>query len=279
MLPAKISLPYIDLALEHIQLGDSDVEKVFGHHVHWGYWADPSSADGSLDDFAAAAEQLSQKVYAAANVKTGDLILDAGCGFGGTIASLNKQYNQLSLVGLNIDPRQLERAKQTVHPQPSNQISFVEGDACQLPFADASFDVVLAVECIFHFPSRAAFFQEARRVLRPGGKLAICDFVPISIFQPIRLLLTRLANSSVSSTFGRVNSEYTLADYTQLAKDTGFTLTLKEDITTNTLPTYPVVRRLYSKIGKTNSAKVVTQTEQLSRFGLVRYLILSFTAT
>src|SRR5438034_5931485 len=45
-----------------------------------------------------------------------------------------------------------------------------EADACALPFPDASFDRVLAVECIFHFPSRLRFLKEAARVLKPGGR-------------------------------------------------------------------------------------------------------------
>ncbi|NJP11270.1 MAG: methyltransferase domain-containing protein [Leptolyngbyaceae cyanobacterium RU_5_1] len=277
MQSAKIPLPYFDILLEHINLGDAAVQKTFGRHVHWGYWENPWKADGSVDDFAAAAEQLTQRVYAAANVKEGDRVLDAGCGFGGTIASLNENFSNLNLVGLNIDPRQLERARQEVQPHGNNQIEFVEGDACQLPFADASFDVVLAVECIFHFPSRADFFHEARRVLRPGGRFAICDFVPLPVFNPIRRLLTNKVVSAVEDTYGRVNSECTLADYRKLATDSGFTLTLKEDITGKTLPTYPVIRRLFEQLDKPDSAQATAEVELVSRLGLLRYLILGFT--
>ena len=57
----------------------------------------------------------------------------------------------LEMTGLNIDPRQLEVARKEVLPENGNTIDFIEADAVSLPFPDDTFDVVLAVECIFHF--------------------------------------------------------------------------------------------------------------------------------
>ncbi|MEO0868370.1 MAG: class I SAM-dependent methyltransferase, partial [Cyanobacteria bacterium J06642_11] len=209
MKPAQIPMPYFDILLEQLRLGNPTVRQAFGRHVHWGYWADPTQADGSIKDFAIAAETLCQRVYTAANVKERDRLLDVGCGFGGTIASLNEQFQNLDLTGLNIDPRQLERARQEIQPLHQNQIHFVEGNACELPFEDNSMDVILAVECIFHFPSREIFFQEAQRVLRPGGCLGICDFVSTPIFKATQQFLDRFINPVVAGTFGRADSNVT----------------------------------------------------------------------
>lgn len=276
MRPANISMPYFDILLEQLSLGEATIQQAFGRHVHWGYWANPDLADGSVEDFAIAAENLCQRVYTAAGVKEHDRLLDAGCGFGGTIASLNEQFQSLEMTGLNIDPRQLDRARQEVQPRANNQIAFVEGDACQLPFADGSMDVVLAVECIFHFPSREAFFREVRRVLRPGGRLGICDFVSTPIFKAFQQLLATFTNPMLSGTFGRANSCFTRSDYRMLAQKTGFQLTSQEDITRQTLPTYPVVGHVFDQAGSPKAVRDVAAVEKISQFGLLRYLILSF---
>ena len=276
MRPANIPLPYFDILLEQLSLGDEAIQQAFGRHVHWGYWPQPAQADGSVDDFAIASERLCQRVYQAAGVKENDRLLDAGCGFGGTIASLNEQFQSLQLTGLNIDPRQLTRANQTVKPLANNQIAFVEGDACQMPFAEASMDVVLAVECIFHFPSRARFFQEAQRVLRPGGHLGICDFVSVPAFRALQKLLPKSGESLLTGAYGRVDTYFTLAYYQSLAQATGFHLTYQEDITRNTLPTYPVVSQLFERAGNPEVSRATATVGLISKLGLLRYQIFSF---
>lgn len=67
-----------DRLLEKINLGDEQFKQAFGRHIHWGYWTNPTQADGSVEDFASAAENLSRRVYTAARVKESDRVLDAG---------------------------------------------------------------------------------------------------------------------------------------------------------------------------------------------------------
>ncbi|MBP5971183.1 methyltransferase domain-containing protein [Brasilonema sp. CT11] len=276
-------LRYFNIFLDSIEHKDDDLIKAFGHHVHWGYWKSTSLANNSVDDFRKAAEELSCQMSTAAGVADNQSVLDVGCGFGGTIASINERFKQMNLVGVNIDDRQIARARQQVKAAETNQVEFVEADACNLPFADASFDVVLAVECIFHFPSRELFFKEARRVLRPGGRLAVCDFIPVDMLMPGLGILDFFMGDFLTQTYGQSNLRYnySLSDYEKLAQKTGFILSQQRDITVNTLPSYEITRQLMRKatppgIGAEIDNLVNQAMEWVSRQGLLRYMIFSF---
>lgn len=172
-------------------------------------------------------------------------VLDCGCGFGGTLASLNERFSPIELTGLSIDGRQLDRARQLVSPRGENTLEFIEGNACELPFPDQSFDVITAVECIFHFPSRATFFSEAYRVLRPGGKLVLSDFISTNSGPSNFPFFAAWINSLVTQVYGEVESQ-TLADYAKLSETTGFALVGEKDITEATLPTFEVLATMVS---------------------------------
>lgn len=274
-----VGLPYIDHVLEDLSDSDTDLElrKLFSRHIHWGYWENPSIAACTLESLAMAHEQLSKQVADAGQIQSGQRVLDCGCGFGGTIANLNNRLHDMDLVGLNIDRRQLEIARSNFHPQHGNQAEFIEGDACNLPFDDNSFDRVLAVECIFHFPSRQRFFQEVKRVLRPGGILSLCDFVPREITLFLDKVFNRIIQSRISANYGAVDYSYGIQKYRSLASETGFSSLVERDITANTLPTYPVSAKIINQHGGIyRSQKSAAVADRFSRLGLVRYMILAY---
>ncbi|MBS2038797.1 class I SAM-dependent methyltransferase [bacterium] len=227
----QIQLPYFDIILSRLAQGDPDFQQAFGRHIHFGVWDDPEVSGADLMQTAEAMERMCQLLLDLADIQPGQQVLDVGCGFGGTLASLNERLSPVRMTGLNIDARQLEVARQRALAREGNQLDFVVGDACQLPFPDASFDRVLAVECIFHFPSRRAFFEHAARVLKPGGNLTLSDFVLPEGTPPAQY-------DGTTEVLWGPHTAIDLAHYQQLAAEVGLRLTGGQDISASVMPSY-----------------------------------------
>jgi SAM-dependent methyltransferase len=93
-------------------------------------------------------------------------ILDAGCGTGGN-AALLRRYGQV--VGLDLAPEALALGSARLPG------GLVRGSVLDLPFADASFDLVTSFDVLYHraVPDETPALREVARVLRPGGRLLI----------------------------------------------------------------------------------------------------------
>ena len=114
---------------------------------------------------------LMEKLLAFIPDKQGN-ILDVGCGLGATTNYLCKYYSPENVRGINISPQQLEQAKIYA---PNCQ--FILMDAVKMAFEDNTCDNIICVEAAFYFDTREDFLREARRVLKPGGKLIMADMV------------------------------------------------------------------------------------------------------
>ncbi len=103
---------------------------------------------------------------------TGGAVLDVGNGLAAQDPVIADIAATERLVALNITRSQLVAGRERLAAARARPVN---GDATRLPFADGSFDSVISVEAAFHFPSRARFFTESFRVLRPGGMLSMSD--------------------------------------------------------------------------------------------------------
>ncbi len=108
-----------------------------------------------------------------ANIKKGARVLDVGCGLGKTACRLASEFG-CKVTGIDIMPKMVEQSKATAKKAGvTDKVTFMEGDARKLPFADASFDTVLVESVTIFVEDVAKAIAEYSRVLKPGG--ALCD--------------------------------------------------------------------------------------------------------
>ena len=128
----------------------------------------PGAAGGGADRYGL---QLYAAVAGAANL-TGQDVLEVGCGRGGGAAFVFERFGPRSVTGLDLAHRAIDGCRRRYGRA---GLTFVAGDAEQLPFADDAFDVVLSVESSHCYADPSRFWREAHRVLRPGGRLLLAD--------------------------------------------------------------------------------------------------------
>ena len=110
-----------------------------------------------------------RRLGARAVVRPGDSVLDAACGTG-DFAVADLRAGAARVVGLDFSPRMLERARRK-----APQVEWVEGDLLALPFADAAFDAATVGFGVRNVGDLELALRELRRVVRPGGRVAILE--------------------------------------------------------------------------------------------------------
>lgn len=111
------------------------------------------------------------------NIQAGERVLDAGCGKGGSCFWLVKN-RKAQTVGITPVLSQVKDGKKTAAELGiSEQATFVQADYCNTPFESASFDVIWACESVCHAQEKDKFYQEAFRLLKPGGRLVMAEYL------------------------------------------------------------------------------------------------------
>ena len=137
----------------------------------------PWDALAPLDQFhirgAAATTQLAERLV----IPQGATLLDIGCGLGGPARHLATRYG-CTVTGIDLNQAFIDIATMlTDRTGLADRVHLQQGDALALPFAPASFDLAWTQHVAMNIADRGALYAGIKRVLKPGGKLAIYDAV------------------------------------------------------------------------------------------------------
>lgn len=228
--------------------------------ANYGYWTRPDL------NMAEASEAMASLVAASAGLSSLDDVLDVGCGYGACAVVYAQRFAPRSITGVDITEIRIEEGRKYVERcGHAATVQLEVGSATQLRFAENSFDKVLAVECAFHFDTRADFFREAARVLRPGGVLALTDLLPAETLDIPAYLTAANQLAMGLDMYHRVNA-YPASVYREHLIAAGFVDILIENITPFALARFiPKVREYAQRPGTVDSDKIMAHADKLQR--------------
>jgi cyclopropane fatty-acyl-phospholipid synthase-like methyltransferase len=151
--------------------GVSAIADAFGDgQFHLGYWYDEQDDTPIVE----ASQRISHRVADSLGVGAGSRILDAGCGPGAT-AILIARETGAHITGISVSTFDVTEAERRAKAEGlEDQLHFQIGDYSSLEFDDGSFDAVIAIESLLSAPDLDHVLGEFNRVLRPGGRVALC---------------------------------------------------------------------------------------------------------
>jgi ubiquinone/menaquinone biosynthesis C-methylase UbiE len=110
-------------------------------------------------------------------------LLEIGCGVGAQLAILRRRFPTLHLTGVDRAASQIERARALLDPDvAAGSVALVAADGGHLPFADGGFDAAFLCWVLEHAADPLGLLREARRVVRPGGRLVCTEVFNASLF-------------------------------------------------------------------------------------------------
>jgi len=262
-----------DVALHYDEL-DPIYRALWGEHVHHGLWTTGRETPSE------AVEALSDRVWQTLGLASGARLVDIGCGYGAT-ARRFARYGA-DVTGLTLS------AEQIAHAPPTDGVTLLRRDWLRSELADAAFDGAYSIESSEHMEDKPRFFAEARRVLRPGGRLVVCAWLEGEGATPwqVHHLLEPICRE------GRLPSMGSASDYRAMAADAGFACDAYQDVSARVARTWTIclrrfaramvsdgaVRRLVLGARNRDFAWSVPRLILAYRTGAMRYGIFSFRA-
>lgn len=206
--------------------------------VHFGFY------DDQVTSHKDALINLNKVLATNGEIRDGDIILDAGCGRGGSSIWLADNFD-VKVEGITLVPHQVEKAKKLASKkQLGSKVKFSEQDYCNTNFDDQSFTLIWACESMCHAFSKADFYKEAYRLLKPGGRLVCADYIRTD--RPLSMEGEALLHSWLDG--WSIKDIDTYEEHQKNVKDAGFTSFKLDDITKFTEPSLSHLHSMSNKL-------------------------------
>ncbi|MFK7978137.1 MAG: class I SAM-dependent methyltransferase, partial [Halioglobus sp.] len=205
--------------------------ELLGQNLHYGFF------ESANTDLATATEALTSQMLAAAKLQPNMNVIDVGCGTGKAACRMAEDFNA-DVVGISPSSECIDRANAlTATIEGGGSASFQIGDGTKMAFEDESFDRVWVMESSHLMQDKPALLSECARVLRPGGKVVLCDIILKRKLPLERVIEYRDEFLLLRDAFGRAIME-PLTFYAATLESYGLHVELVRDISEETFSTF-----------------------------------------
>lgn len=200
-------------------------------YLNFGLW------ENGATDYVKAAENLVHRMGNILGLNETSKLLDVAPGMGTQDIYLLQNFEPLSIDGLDVTWKHIEHGRRRSREAGAeDRVRFHHGTAIELPFPDNNFTHILSIEGPEHFDTREKFLHEAKRVLQPGGVIAMADFI---VKNPPRNLFEELVAEAARKLWQvpRANV-YSGEVYRQKMQEAGFEEVEIQEIGASVIPGY-----------------------------------------